>query len=75
MFFNNQNIPLDSGEYSKLDKNLKELASLKSGYQILANISDGVKTTETVDSPNSEAATFEDLMFKMQPKSKSLPGG
>ena len=72
---NNENIPLDSGEYSKLDKNLKELASLKSGYQILANISDGVKATESVDSPNSEAATFEDLMFKMQPESKSLPGG
>ena len=76
---NNENIPLDSDEYAKLDKNLQELASLKSGYQILSNISDGVKTTETQqDDPQSEGATFEDLMFKMgkisQPKAQSESG-
>lgn len=58
---NSETVPVDSADYSNMDKQLRQLANLRAGYQILSNMAE---TFNTADSPEQDAM-FNDLLIKM----------
>lgn len=59
---NSENVPSDSAEYSKMDKQLRQLANLRAGYQILSNMAAAIDGAEGGE--NEEY--FDDLFDKMR---------
>jgi hypothetical protein len=58
---NSETVPVDSADYSNMDKQLRQLANLRAGYQILSNMAE---TFNTADTPEQDAM-FNDLLIKM----------
>lgn len=58
---NSETVPVDSADYSNMDKQLRQLANLRAGYQILSNMAE---TFNTADSPEQDAM-FNNLLIKM----------
>jgi hypothetical protein len=59
---NSENVPSDSAEYSKMDKQLRQLANLRAGYQVLSNMAAAIDGAEGGE--NEEY--FDDLFDKMR---------
>lgn len=61
---NSESVPSDSAEYSKMDKQLRQLANLRAGYQVLSNMAAAI---DGADGGENEEY-FDNLFDKMRGK-------